>query len=165
MHLLEQVPHQRDRESARLLRGEPVRLEGADDLGDPLRLRPARVQVATADPILTPLRFRNLKVGNRILRSSISRRFENYDGSGTQARIKWESGSHEVEPGALIWAWCGVDRRGMIVPRYASIERDDRIPFWRELGRRVHEHGCKYILQLAHGGRQATFRGSSLRRV
>jgi 2,4-dienoyl-CoA reductase (NADPH2) len=47
----------------------------------------------------------------------------------------------------------------MIVPGYASIENDARLPFWRELAGRVHEHGCKYILQLAHGGRQRDLDG------
>jgi 2,4-dienoyl-CoA reductase-like NADH-dependent reductase (Old Yellow Enzyme family) len=61
--------------------------------------------------------------------------------------------------GAIISAWCGVDRRGQIVPGYASIESDKRIPFWRELGKRVHEHGSKYILQLAHAGRQRDIGG------
>jgi len=28
------------------------------------------------------------------------------------------------------------------------------IPFWRALGRAVHEHDCRFILQLSHGGRQ-----------
>jgi 2,4-dienoyl-CoA reductase-like NADH-dependent reductase (Old Yellow Enzyme family) len=44
--------------------------------------------------------------------------------------------------------------RGRIMPNYATIDRDERIPFWRELGRQVHEHDCQYILQLSHGGRQ-----------
>jgi 2,4-dienoyl-CoA reductase-like NADH-dependent reductase (Old Yellow Enzyme family) len=61
--------------------------------------------------------------------------------------------------GAIISAWCGVDRRGLIVPGYAALESDVRIPFWRELGARVHEHGSKYILQLAHGGRQRDLDG------
>jgi 2,4-dienoyl-CoA reductase-like NADH-dependent reductase (Old Yellow Enzyme family) len=47
----------------------------------------------------------------------------------------------------------------LIVPGFASIENDARIAFWRELGERVHEHGCKYILQLAHGGRQRDIGG------
>ena len=34
------------------------------------------------DPIFQPLKFRNLTVKNRIFRSSISGRFDNYDGSG-----------------------------------------------------------------------------------
>ncbi|BDI17048.1 hypothetical protein ANSO36C_28500 [Nostoc cf. commune SO-36] len=42
------------------------------------------------DIIFEPLRFRNLTVKNRVFRSSISGRWDNYDGSGTQARINWE---------------------------------------------------------------------------
>jgi 2,4-dienoyl-CoA reductase-like NADH-dependent reductase (Old Yellow Enzyme family) len=34
--------------------------------------------------------FRNLAIQNRIVRSYISGRFNNYDGSGNQARINWE---------------------------------------------------------------------------
>ena len=37
--------------------------------------------------IFEPLRFRNLEVKNRVLRSSIAGRFDNYDGSGTRTRM------------------------------------------------------------------------------
>jgi 2,4-dienoyl-CoA reductase-like NADH-dependent reductase (Old Yellow Enzyme family) len=112
-----------------------------------------------ADPIFSPLRFRNLDVSNRIFRSSISGRFDDYDGSGTETRINWEERFARGGVGAIISAWCGVDRRGQIVPGYASIDSDARIPFWRELAKRVHDHGCKYILQLAHAGRQRDIKG------
>jgi 2,4-dienoyl-CoA reductase-like NADH-dependent reductase (Old Yellow Enzyme family) len=52
-----------------------------------------------------------------------------------------------------------VDVHGRIVPSYAAIDRDSTIPFWRELGERVHEHDCRYIVQLAHGGRQRDIPG------
>ncbi len=42
-----------------------------------------------ADLIFEPLHFRNLTVKNRVFRSNISGRFDNYDGSGNQARINW----------------------------------------------------------------------------
>jgi 2,4-dienoyl-CoA reductase (NADPH2) len=152
------------REPARLLRGEPLRLARGDGRADPLGLRPAARPVAITDPIFTPLRFRSLEVENRIFRSSIAGRFDGYDGSGTQARINWELRFARGGVGAIISAWCGVDRRGFIVPGYAAIDRDDRIPFWRALGERVHEHGCKYILQLAHGGRQRDIPGIEFRK-
>ena len=111
------------------------------------------------DLLFTPLRFRSLELPNRIVRSSIAGRFDNYDGSGTRTRVNWEERFARGGVGAIVSAWCGVDRRGMIVPGYASIERDDRIPFWREVGERVHQHGTKFVLQLAHAGRQRDIGG------
>ena len=40
------------------------------------------------------------------------------------------------------------------MPNYAMIHNDDTIPFWRAVGKKVHEYDCKYILQLSHCGRQ-----------
>jgi len=108
----------------------------------------------SSEEIFTPLEFRNLTVKNRILRANVAGRFDHYDGTGTQARINWELRFARGGVGAIVSSWCGVHRRGFIVPGYASIESDGRIPFWRELGRRVHEHDCPFILQLAFGGRQ-----------
>ncbi len=111
------------------------------------------------EAIFEPLRLPNLTLKNRVLRSSISGRFDNYEGSGTRTRINWELKFARGGVAAIVSAWCGVDPRGFIVPNYASIDRDETIPFWRELGERVHEHDCRYILQLAHGGRQRDIRG------
>jgi 2,4-dienoyl-CoA reductase (NADPH2) len=106
------------------------------------------------DVIFEPLAFRNLTVKNRIFRSNVSGRFDNYDGSGTQTRINWELKFARGGVGAIISSFVPVTIRGRIIPNYATISSDDRIPFWRELGTRVHEHGCKYIMQLSHAGRQ-----------
>lgn len=111
------------------------------------------------DSIFEPLRFRNLTVKNRIMRSNVSGRFDNYDGSGNQARINWEVKFARGGVGAILSSFVPVHIRGRILPNYAAIDRDDRIPFWRELGRRVHEHDCKFIMQLSHGGRQRDIGG------
>ncbi len=111
------------------------------------------------DPIFEPLRFRNLTIKNRIIRSNISGRFDNYDGSGNPARINWEVRFARGGVGAILSSFVPVHIRGRILPNYACIDRDDRIPFWREVGRRVHEHDCKFILQLSHGGRQRDIGG------
>jgi 2,4-dienoyl-CoA reductase-like NADH-dependent reductase (Old Yellow Enzyme family) len=107
-----------------------------------------------ADILFEPLRFRNLTVKNRIFRSNISGRFDNYDGSGTQTRINWELKFARGGVGAIISSFCPVHPRGRIIPNYATIHQDDRIPFWKALGKAVHEHDCRFILQLSHGGRQ-----------
>ncbi len=108
----------------------------------------------TPDILFEPIGFKSLTVKNRLWRSNISGRFDSYDGSGSQTRINWELKFARNGVGAIISSWCGVDLRGRIVPGYASIDSDERVPFWRELGKRVHEHDCRYLLQLAHAGRQ-----------
>ena len=112
-----------------------------------------------ASVIFQPLRFRNLTIANRVLRSSISGRIDNYDGRGTPARINWEEKFARGGVGAIISSHAPVDVRGRILPNYAMIDRDDKIPFWRELGEAVHAHDCKFILQLSHGGRQQDIAG------
>jgi 2,4-dienoyl-CoA reductase (NADPH2) len=106
------------------------------------------------EKIFSPLTFRNLTIKNRILRSNLAGRFDNYDGTGAQARINWEVKFARSGVGAIVSSFVPVHPRGRILPNYATIVSDDRIPFWRALGEAVHEHDCKYILQLSHGGRQ-----------
>ena len=107
-----------------------------------------------SDVIFQPLTFRNLTVKNRVFRSNISGRFDNYDGSGTQARINWEERFARGGVGAVVSSYCPVHMRGRILPNYATIDRDERIPFWRAVGEAVHRHDCAFILQLSHSGRQ-----------
>jgi len=106
------------------------------------------------DPIFQPLRFRHLTVKNRLFRSSISGRFDNYDGSGNQARINWEEKFAKGGIGAIISSFVPVHVRGRILPNYAMVDNDDKIPFWRRVGEKVHEYDCRYIMQLSHSGRQ-----------
>jgi 2,4-dienoyl-CoA reductase (NADPH2) len=109
--------------------------------------------------IFRPLQFRNLTIANRVVRSSISGRFDNYDGSGNQARINWEVKFARGGVGAIISSFVPVHVRGRIVPNYAMIDDDRHVPFWRAVGHAVHAHGCKFILQLSHGGRQRDLAG------
>ena len=111
------------------------------------------------DIIFEPLVFPSLTVKNRIWRSNVAGRFDNYDGSGNQARINWEVKFARGGVGAIVSSFVPVQLRGRIVPNYATIDRDERIPFWRELGRRVHEYDCRFILQLSHSGRQRDIAG------
>jgi 2,4-dienoyl-CoA reductase (NADPH2) len=109
--------------------------------------------------IFQPLQFRSLTVKNRIFRSNISGRFDNYDGSGNRARINWELKFARGGVGAIISSFVPVHLRGRIVPNYAMIDKDERIPFWRELGSEVHQHDCRFIMQLSHSGWQRDIPG------
>jgi 2,4-dienoyl-CoA reductase-like NADH-dependent reductase (Old Yellow Enzyme family) len=106
------------------------------------------------DVIFEPLKFRNLTVKNRLFRSNVSGRFDNYDGSGTQTRINWEESFARGGVGAIISSFVPVHIQGRILPNYAMIDSDDKIPFWRAVGEAVHRHDCRFLVQLSHGGRQ-----------
>ena len=111
------------------------------------------------EAIFQPLKFKNLTVKNRVFRSNVSGRFDNYDGSGNQARINWETKFAKGGVGAIVSSFVPVTLRGRIVPNYAMIDHDRHIPFWRAVGKAVHEHDCRYILQLSHSGRQRDIPG------
>ncbi len=107
-----------------------------------------------AETIFEPLALGPLTVGNRVLRSSVAGRFDNYDGSGTPVRVNWDLRFARGGVGAIISSNAPVHARGGIVPGYAHIDSDETIPFWRNLGERVREAGCPYILQVVHAGRE-----------
>lgn len=111
------------------------------------------------DVIFTPLQFRHLQVKNRIFRSSVTGRWDNYDGSGNQARINWENKFAKGGVGAIISSYVPVSREGQITPQVATIDEDSTIPFWSTVAQTVHQHDCKYILQLSHSGRQRDIEG------
>lgn len=105
--------------------------------------------------LFSPIAFRTFTAKNRVFRSNVSGRFDNYDGSGTQARINWELKFARGGVGAIISSFVPVAMRGRIMPNYATIDGDDKLPFWKELIKQVHqESDCKYLIQLSHGGRQ-----------
>ena len=108
----------------------------------------------TAEVIFEPLALGPLTVRNRVLRSSVAGRFDDYNGSGTQVRVNWDLRFARGGVGAIISSNAPVHPRGAIVPGYAHIDSDESIPFWRELGKRVREAGCPYVLQIVHAGRE-----------
>jgi 2,4-dienoyl-CoA reductase (NADPH2) len=116
------------------------------------------------DAIFRPLQFRNLTVKNRIFRSSISGKFDNYDGSGpTHARINWEEKFARGGVGAIITSYVPVAARGRILTNYAMIDRDERIDDWAKLIEQIHKkeyEDCKFIIQLSNSGA-----GSATKRV
>jgi 2,4-dienoyl-CoA reductase-like NADH-dependent reductase (Old Yellow Enzyme family) len=112
-----------------------------------------------ADLIFSPLEFRQLTVKNRLFRSNLSGMFDEYNGYGGHTRLNWEEKFARGGIGAIISSYTPVSVRGRILTRYAMIDHDDKIPFWREVGKRVHDYDCRFIMQLSHSGRQQDLGG------
>ncbi len=121
----------------------------------------ASSHTANRDLIFRELPFGKLPrpLKNRLLRSSISGTFDNYDGTGTEARLNWEESFAKGGVAAIISSFVPVAVSGRILTRYAMIDDDDKIPFWEKVAKRVHDHNCQYILQLSHSGRQQDIGG------
>ena len=72
-----------------------------------------------------------------------------------QLEVKFASGGM----GAILSSFVPVQMRGRILPDYATIDRDECIPFWRELGKTRSRIRLQFILQLSHGGRERDLPG------
>ena len=108
-----------------------------------------------SDPIFEPLTFRSgFTIANRVLRSSMSGRFDHYDGTGSYLRVRWEERFAAGGVGAILSSFVPISVDGNHMPGYAMLDSDVRVPFWRAVGERVHAHGVPFIAQLNHCGRQ-----------
>src|SRR5262245_1764907 len=83
--------------------------------------------------IFSPLKFRKLEVKNRLFRSHLSGMFEEYNGHGGHARLNWEEKFARGGIGCIISSYAPVSVRGRILVRYAMIDDDNMIPFWRAI--------------------------------
>lgn len=103
------------------------------------------------DIIFEPLQFRNLTVKNRIFRSNTYGNFDRFESAGLSARLKWEEKFARGGVGAILSSVVPIHPEGSIMLTAATVESDEKIPFWQQVSQTVHAYDCKYIVQLSYG--------------
>src|SRR5262245_32519392 len=96
---------------------------------------------AGVDILFTPFKIGGVEIKNRLLRSSISGRIDNYDGSGTPWRKNFEKRFAHGGVGAILTSHVPIHVRGRILPNYAMIDRQERVQFWKDVSHEVRRAG------------------------
>ncbi len=106
-----------------------------------------------------PIDIGNVRIKNRIARSSLAGITDGEFGEVLEPRIGFEETFAQGGVGLIISSHVPIRADGRVLPNYAMIDHDDRIDEWKRLVKAVHAHDTKYFLQLSHSGRQQDLGG------
>lgn len=106
-----------------------------------------------------PITIGKVAISNRIARSSLAGITDGEYGEVLEPRIGFEESFAQGGVGLIISSHVPIRADGRVLPNYAMIDHDDRIPEWARLVQAVQAYGTRYFLQLSHSGRQRDLGG------
>lgn len=107
--------------------------------------------------LFEPTRIKSLELPNRLVRSATFEGMADEHGRPTEALFKLYRRLAKGGIGLIIAGYTYVSPDGRNpFPGMGAIDRDELIPDYQDLTRRVHEHGTKIAMQIAHSGRQTS---------
>lgn len=105
--------------------------------------------------LFSPIKIGNVEIKNRIIMSSMGVAIANYNGTPSEATIKYFSERAAGGIGAIMTGVCRVNEdSGIAIPKQLSMAKDFQIQPMKELTSRIHNYGVKIFCQLHHPGRQ-----------
>jgi 2,4-dienoyl-CoA reductase-like NADH-dependent reductase (Old Yellow Enzyme family) len=107
--------------------------------------------------LFEPTRIKSMEIPNRIVRSATFEAMADEEGRPTEALFKLYRRLAKGGVGLIVTGYTYVSPDGRNpFPGMGAIDRDELIPDYLALTRRVHEHGAKIAMQIAHCGRQSS---------
>jgi 2,4-dienoyl-CoA reductase-like NADH-dependent reductase (Old Yellow Enzyme family) len=104
--------------------------------------------------LLSPGRIGSLEVRNRILLAPMGTNLEAADGTPGERITRFYEARAAGGVGMIVVGVTGVAwPAGVSNPNNMGLSRDDLVPAFAELTRRVHAHGARIAVQLQHAGR------------
>jgi len=95
-----------------------------------------------------------MSLKNRVVKSATLENMATAEGMPTDATKRFYERLARGGTGLIITGYAYVNKTGQSYPLQNGIYDDAVIPEWRAITDRVHEHGARIAMQIAHGGRQ-----------
>ena len=107
--------------------------------------------------VFEPLEIGKLKIPNRFVRSATYFALSDADGFISEESVELMKNLAKGQIGLIITGYAFVAKQGQVFPDMNGIDVDEHIPVYQKMTQAVHEQNGKIVLQIAHGGVQATY--------
>jgi len=109
------------------------------------------------EKLFSPIKIGNLELKNRIILPAMDLGFLGVPIAGnlTQEGIDFYEARAKGGAAMIVAGAVAIDPKGVCTPVTPGIWSDELIPDYKKLADKVHGHGAKLVVQIAHAGRQA----------
>jgi 2,4-dienoyl-CoA reductase-like NADH-dependent reductase (Old Yellow Enzyme family) len=106
--------------------------------------------------LFEPVKIGNFEIKNRFMRSATHYGLADENGFIHEANVSLMRSLALNHVGLIVTGYAFVQKNGQCFMDMNGIDRDEHIPGYKEMTRAVHEAGGKIVMQIAHGGINAT---------
>ncbi len=111
------------------------------------------------EKLFSPIELGAVELRNRIIMPSMEAALTGEDGTITDRAIRFYETRARGGAAMIIPSSTAIAAEGRVTPFAPGIWDDSFIPGWASLASAIHRHGSKLVVQVSHGGRQASVPG------